>query len=72
MNQIRWAQPARNDFLSICEWIEQRNPGAAGTVGRRVLDAVDRIGGTPRIGRTGRVPRNWNWWFPACLTSSSI
>ncbi|WP_349601804.1 type II toxin-antitoxin system RelE/ParE family toxin [Azospirillum argentinense] len=56
MKQPRWTQPARNDFLGICEWIERRNPGSAGIVGRKVLDAVERIGGMPRIGRTGRVP----------------
>lgn len=53
--RVRWTQPARRDFLGICDWIDQRNPQAAAAVGRRLLNAADRLAAMPRLGRTGRV-----------------
>ena len=53
--RVRWTQPARRDFLGVCDWIDQRNPQAAAAIERRLLDAADRLATMPRLGREGRV-----------------
>ncbi len=53
---IRWTQPANDDFLGIIAWIAANNPVAASSVGRRTLDAVERLADFPLRGRPGRSP----------------
>jgi plasmid stabilization system protein ParE len=48
-------------FLGIVAWIAANNPAAASGVGRRILDAVARLGDFPcGAGRGGR-PTQGNW-----------
>jgi toxin ParE1/3/4 len=53
---ITWTRPAHDDFLGIIAWIKERNPAAASRVGRRILDAVERLDDFPLRGRPGRSP----------------
>jgi toxin ParE1/3/4 len=53
---IRWTEPANTDFLGIIEWINARNPTAAGRVGRQILDSVERLAEHPHLGKPGRSP----------------
>lgn len=53
---IRWTQPANDDFLGIIAWIAANNPVAASSVGRRILDVVERLDDFPLQGRRGRSP----------------
>ena len=53
---IRWTKPANDDFLGIVAWIAANNPVAASSVGRRILDAVERLADFPLRGRPGRSP----------------
>ena len=53
---VRWTHPAQADFLGVVEWLEARNPDAAARIGRRILDAVENLHGSPYIGRSGRSP----------------
>jgi toxin ParE1/3/4 len=53
---VRWAQPAHDDFFGIVSWIEANNPAAAARVGRRILDAIERLEEFPLRGRLGRAP----------------
>jgi toxin ParE1/3/4 len=53
---IRWTQPANDDFLGIVAWVNEYNPAAASRVGRRILDAVERLDDFPLQGRLGRSP----------------
>lgn len=64
MRRVRWTQPARRDFLNICDWIDERNPAAAEKVGWRLLDAVDRLAERPFQGRVGRVEGTRELVFP--------
>ena len=56
MIAIRWADPARADFLGIIEWITHEHPPAARRIGRRLLAVIERLGAYPHLGRPGRVP----------------
>jgi len=53
---IRWTQPANDDFLGIIKWITADDPGVAAAVGRRILEAVQRLDEFPFRGRPGRSP----------------
>jgi addiction module RelE/StbE family toxin len=53
---IRWTQPAHDDFTGIVAWISANNPAAAARVGRRILDAIERLDEFPTRGRPGRSP----------------
>jgi addiction module RelE/StbE family toxin len=53
---ITWTRPAHDDFLGIVAWIKEHNPAAASRVGRRILDAVERLDDFPLQGRPGRSP----------------
>lgn len=56
MTTIRWTEPASKDFLGIVEWLQARNPAAATTIGRRILDAVEILNEHPFAGKPGRSP----------------
>ncbi len=56
MTAIHWTQPANDDFLGIAGWIHARNPVAAASVGRRILNAVEQLRDFPLRGRPGRSP----------------
>lgn len=56
MTAIRWTEPASDDLLGIVEWIADRQPVAAGPVGRRILVAVEMLRDHPKRGRSGRSP----------------
>ena len=53
---VRWTQPAHDDLLGIVAWIGADNPAAAARVGRRMLDAIERLEEFPLRGRPGRSP----------------
>jgi toxin ParE1/3/4 len=53
---IRRTEPASTDFLGIVEWLQARNPAAAATVGRRILDAVEILDEHPFAVKPGRSP----------------
>ena len=56
MTVIRWTEPASADFLGIVEWLNARNPAAAATVGRRILDPIEMLNDHPFLGKPGRSP----------------
>lgn len=49
------------DLKRIHDWISQDNPRAAASVTRRILDAVERLGVFPRLGRHGKAPATREW-----------
>jgi toxin ParE1/3/4 len=57
MITTRWTGPANADFLRIVEWIKAENSAAvAARVGRRILDAIERLAEFPHMGKPGRSP----------------
>jgi plasmid stabilization system protein ParE len=58
---IRWAQPANDDFLDIISWIAADNPAAASSIGRRILDAVERLDDFPSEGERADQPARESW-----------
>lgn len=61
---IRWTEPANDDFLGIVSWIAADNPAAAGAVGRRILDTVERLSDFPFLGKPGRSPHTRELGIP--------
>lgn len=53
--QIIWTEPACQDFYTICDYIEERNLGAAGMVGEALFQSVEKLLQFPMCGRPGRV-----------------
>jgi toxin ParE1/3/4 len=54
-------EAAYADLERIHDWISTDNPSAADSVIGRILDAIERLGIFPRLGREGRVPRTREW-----------
>ena len=51
MAEVRWTPQAADDLEAITEFIAQDSPGYASLFAVDVLEAVDRIGLFPNIGR---------------------
>jgi toxin ParE1/3/4 len=49
------------DLKRIHDWISRDNPRAAASVIERILDAVERLGVFPRLGRHGKAPGTREW-----------
>jgi len=54
MTALHWTQPANDDFLGIVAWIAPKQPAAAASVGRRILNAVEGLRDFPLRGRASR------------------
>jgi toxin ParE1/3/4 len=54
MRRVTWSQPARHDLRNIIAYLAERNPVAAESVLRRLVDAVAALASLP-TGRPGRV-----------------
>ncbi|MEX1205010.1 MAG: type II toxin-antitoxin system RelE/ParE family toxin [Dongiaceae bacterium] len=53
--RIVWSPTARDDLRHLHAYIAQRNPGAARSIARTILDGVGNLRRFPAIGRPGRV-----------------
>lgn len=53
--EIFWQARALADLRAVQDYIAEDNPRAARQTARRIIDAVDRLGDTPMIGRPGRI-----------------
>ena len=51
MAEVRWTPQAADDLEAIAEFISQDSPGYASIFAVDVIEAVDRIGSFPNIGR---------------------
>ena len=49
--RIRWSEPAERDLDALLAYIALDNPGAAGRLLGRVLEAVDHAGRFPEMAR---------------------
>jgi toxin ParE1/3/4 len=54
MRRIAWSHASLRDFRNIISYIAERNPIAAESVSRRLLETVDALGRIP-AGRPGRM-----------------
>lgn len=53
--ELKWTPGALGDLDAAAGFIAQDNPGAAATMGGRVLESVEYLTIYPNLGRTGRV-----------------
>jgi plasmid stabilization system protein ParE len=54
--KVEWSGPALRDLAGKIAYLKRHNPLAAVRVARAIREAADQLGGTPRLGRPGRVP----------------
>jgi addiction module RelE/StbE family toxin len=54
-------EAAYADLERIHDWISKDNPTAADSVIGRILDAMERLGFFPRLGREGRTTGTREW-----------
>jgi toxin ParE1/3/4 len=54
-------EAALNDLENIAAWIAKDNPRAARSVVRRILEAIERLGAFPGLGRGGKVEGTREW-----------
>jgi toxin ParE1/3/4 len=52
--RVRWSLPAIHQLIAIRDYIASDNPAAANRVATDIMNAVDRLGTFPRMGRQGR------------------
>lgn len=52
---IKWTEHARDDLVSIIEWIDVDDPSSAQHVADAILEATERLVPYPLSGRIGRV-----------------
>ena len=53
---IVWSPTAVGDLAHVRSYIAQHDPGAAATVGRRIIESIENLRRFPSMGRPGRVP----------------
>ena len=53
--KLRWSRAARDDLVSLREFIGTENPRAAREIAERILAAVAQLADHPASGRPGRV-----------------
>ncbi|MGA2593993.1 MAG: type II toxin-antitoxin system RelE/ParE family toxin [Bryobacteraceae bacterium] len=53
--RIRWTTEASDQLIGIVQHIEQEDPSAARNVAQAVIDAIDRLGTFPYLGRPGEL-----------------
>ena len=53
--RVRWSRAARDDLVSLREFIGAENPRAAREIAERILAAIAHLADHPAIGRPGRV-----------------
>jgi len=51
MPRVIWTETAREDLVSIREYIAEENPSAARRVAGRIREAVNKLTDQPRLGR---------------------
>ena len=54
--KIRWSRPAVRHLTEIDDFIAADNPDAAAEVARTIVEAIEKLGDFPAIGRPGRLP----------------
>lgn len=54
--KLVWTRAAIRDLIEIRRYIGHDNPMAAQEVASRIVNAVNRLGKHPELGRIGRVP----------------
>ena len=54
--RIIWSPTARDDLKHVRSTIARRNPAAAATVAKAILQAVQILARHPSMGRPGRLP----------------
>ena len=62
--EIRWLRTALRNLDDEALYIERQNPAAARDRVARIHDAIELLGGSPAIGRPGRVPGMWELVVP--------
>ncbi|HYY72575.1 MAG TPA: type II toxin-antitoxin system RelE/ParE family toxin [Candidatus Bathyarchaeia archaeon] len=53
--RVRWTTPAREQFVSACEYIAADNRGAAAGTADKIWKSTQLLGRQPMAGRPGRV-----------------
>jgi addiction module RelE/StbE family toxin len=53
--RTRWTRPALADLETIGDFVARDNPNAAARIVKRIVDAVERLGDHPHLGRAGRI-----------------
>ena len=53
--KLVWSPTARRDLQDMRRYIARSNPAAAGSIVRRILQAVDNLAIFPELGRVGRL-----------------
>ena len=54
--KLVWTRTAIRDLAEIRDYIARDNPSAAGKMAERILEASERLGSQPEMGREGRAP----------------
>ena len=54
--KIVWSPTAIDDLAHVRSYIAQHDPGAATTVGRRIIESIENLRRFPSVGRPGRIP----------------
>lgn len=52
---VRWSEDATSDLIEIIDYIDQRNPIAAGSLHAEIVRTVESLPTAPLIFRDGRV-----------------
>jgi toxin ParE1/3/4 len=59
--KVRWTRRAHRQLEAALAFIAEENPIAAGQVAQRIYSAERTLGGSPMIGRPGRVAGTREW-----------
>jgi plasmid stabilization system protein ParE len=71
--RIRWTEPAAQDLINICDYIEAHDsPTLARRVALALYKRVDSLAQFPHRGRPATHRIHGNWSFPICPISLFI